>query len=233
MVCPVCEKPFTTKVLKSSKARRVGSDIDLRPIFKDIDTLKYGVCSCPNCGYSATHNTFDKIVNVHKKLIKDNVGAMFRPVDRSAMEIYDYDTAIVMHKMAYMCATVKNGKDSEKGYYSLLLSWLYRGKGESAKTVREKKALKNEEERFYMEANVLLSKAAMNERPPFMTLNQDTLDYILAYMSYYFEAYDRAAKLVSGILISSTTSRNLKEKAHDLKDMILAARSGNPVEEIE
>ena len=58
MTCVVCDKPFTTKILKSNRARRLESDVDLRPRYENIDTLKYGICSCPNCGYSAMHSAF-------------------------------------------------------------------------------------------------------------------------------------------------------------------------------
>ena len=44
VTCLVCDAEFKTKVLKSNKARRLGSDADLRPRFAHIDTLKYGVC---------------------------------------------------------------------------------------------------------------------------------------------------------------------------------------------
>ena len=48
--CPVCDKEFMSRTVKSSKARMIGTDNDLRPRFKSIDTLKYGVTSCPYCG---------------------------------------------------------------------------------------------------------------------------------------------------------------------------------------
>ncbi len=225
-VCPVCEKNFTTKVLKSSKARRIGSDDDLRPRFEDIDTIKYGICSCPNCGYSASHNIFDNITNVHKKLIRNNVAAMFKPVDRSSMEIYDYNTAVIIHKMAYMCAAIKGERYGEQGYYSLLLAWLYRAMGENAKTEREKKKHKEDEERFYAEANTLLSKAAMTETPPIMGLSQASLDYLLGYMAFHFGSLDQALRYVGAVLPATVNApQSLKDKALELKEKIQAKRS--------
>ena len=51
--CPVCMKEFTTKIVKTGKARFKGSEMDLRPIYEGVDTIKYDVYMCPHCGYSA------------------------------------------------------------------------------------------------------------------------------------------------------------------------------------
>jgi hypothetical protein len=107
MECPVCESHFTTKVLKSSKARRIGSDPDMRPRFRDIDILKYGVCSCPNCGYSATHSAFPHMNKHLMEKVVQRVCVNFKPEDRSDWTVYSYDQAIHMHELALTCADAK------------------------------------------------------------------------------------------------------------------------------
>ena len=37
--CPVCEKSFKSKTVKSGKARMIGTDQDLRPTFEGVDSL--------------------------------------------------------------------------------------------------------------------------------------------------------------------------------------------------
>ena len=62
----------------------------------------------------------------------------------------------------------------------------------------------------------------MNEMFPIMGLDQPTLEYILAYMAYHFEQTEVAAKLLGSVLTNKSASRNVKDKALDLKDEIVA-----------
>ena len=49
-VCPVCDRKFSNKIMKSNKAKLLNTDMDLRPIHQNIDIVKYDVISCPHCG---------------------------------------------------------------------------------------------------------------------------------------------------------------------------------------
>lgn len=51
--CPVCMKEFTTKIVKTGKARFKGSEMDLRPIYEGVDTIKYDVYMCRTDVYAA------------------------------------------------------------------------------------------------------------------------------------------------------------------------------------
>ena len=64
--CPVCGKEFKALTVKSNRARLIGTDIDLRPKFEQLDTLKYDVLCCPNCGYSALSRYFNNILDAQK-----------------------------------------------------------------------------------------------------------------------------------------------------------------------
>ena len=44
--CTVCDKVFKTKMIKNGRIKRLEPDLDLRPRFEYIDTLKYDVASC-------------------------------------------------------------------------------------------------------------------------------------------------------------------------------------------
>ncbi len=229
-VCPVCDSNFTTKVMKSSKARKLGSDMDLRPVFKDFDSIKYGVCACPNCGYAAVHSQFDQLGGFQIKNIKKDIADVYHPTDRSRATVYTYDMAIEMHKLAFMSASSKLAKDGEKAYICMLLAWLYRGKVENevsrlsneAERTRLTEDCQKNEERFYRLAYDGFTKAVMNENPPIMGLNQVTLDYLISYMAYHFDEVDTAGKLIGGVLTNSSASQNIKDKAYDLKEMIVA-----------
>ena len=228
MTCVVCDKPFTTKILKYNRARRIGSDADLRPRFENIDTLKYGICSCPNCGYSAMHNAFSHIAPRQINNIKEQVCVHFLPEDRSGWTSYTYDQAIRMHVLALQSAEAKMAKDGEKSYLHLLMSWLYREKQKEAETISVEEMrnteiadCKAQADEHYLAAFEGFQRAMMNEMFPIAGLNQPTLEYIIAYMAFYFGKLEVSAKLIGSVLTTSSASRNVKDHALELKDEII------------
>ena len=228
MTCVVCDKPFKTKILKSNRARRLGSDADLRPRHEHIDTLKYGICSCPNCGYSAMHSAFTHVSPRQISNIKEQVCVHFLPEDRSGWTSYTYDQAIRMHAMALQCAEAKLAKNGEKAYLHMLMAWLYREKQKEAEAITVEELRKQEIEtcrtqadEHYLAAFECFQQAIMNEMFPIMGLNQPTLEYIIAYMAFYFGKLEVSAKLIGSVLTTSSASRNVKDRALELKDEII------------
>ncbi len=59
--CTVCDKVFKTKTIKNGRVKRMEPDFDLRPRFEYIDTVKYGVVSCPFCGYTSLTRYFEHL----------------------------------------------------------------------------------------------------------------------------------------------------------------------------
>lgn len=225
--CPVCDKVFKTKMVKSGRVKRMESDMDLRPRFQYIDTNKYDVTFCPNCGYTAMNRYFEHLAPVQTKLIKEQICASFKPTNEEEPAVYDYDFAINRYKLALYTTMVKKGKTSEKAYTCLKIAWLFRGKAESldASDVSYEAVLKEckeQEELFYQQAYEGLMKAVSTEMFPICGMDQNTMDYLLAYMSAHFKRYDVASKCISNILGSATAQNKTKERARDLKDQIVA-----------
>lgn len=230
MVCRVCEKPFTTKVMKSSKARRTGSDMDLRPRFGGIDVVKYQLCSCPHCGYTAAPRNFEHISAYQKLEIQNKVCSQYEKSSEPVGVAYTDEQAIKMYELAQKTCEAKLGKNGEKGYIALNFAWLYRRMAEDLynplepeNQSEEYKKYKELEESLYKTAFDCLQMAMMNEDFPIMGLNEPTLEYIIAYMSYYFKKYDVAARMVSSVLTSSLASKNCKDNAYELKTMLIKA----------
>lgn len=225
--CPVCDKVFKTKMIKSGRVKRLESDRDLRPRHQYIDTLKYDVCSCPTCGYTAMHRFFPHVSSVQAKLIKEEVCAKFRTQITPDPATYDYDMAIDRYKLSLYNTVVKKGKISEKAYTCLKIAWLYRGKAESldANTQEGKQLIeecKKQEEEFYQQAYDGLMKAVSTEMFPICGMDQGTVDFLLAAMSIHYKKYDVASKLLAGILTSHTAGRQMKDKALLLKEEVIA-----------
>lgn len=228
LTCPVCDKKFKTKMVKSGKAKRMEPDEDLRPRFQYIDILKYQISACPYCGYTAMDNQFEHIMAGQRKLVRENVCVQFKS-DLSHQEdvTYSYETAIERYQLALLNAVVKKGKASEKAYICLKTAWLYRGYAEElaeAETKDEKKIqeCKASEEEYYKEAYEGFMKAISTEMFPMCGMEQSTVDYLMAYMSCHFKKYDSASRFVAEIITSHGASRKMKDKAVELKERIVA-----------
>ena len=125
--CPVCDISFTSKTVRAGKIKLIGKDTDLRAIYEIADPHKYDVIACENCGYSSIGRYFGKISTRQMRDIKDQVGTNFRGISNDK-DLFTYDDAILRYKLALVCCIVKHAKSSEKGYTSLKMAWILRGK---------------------------------------------------------------------------------------------------------
>lgn len=224
--CTVCEKVFEVKMVKSARVRRMLPDFDLRPRYENIDTLKYDVYACPYCGYAAQSRYFDHLTKGQINLVKETICANFAPTMIDNSPTYDYETAIARYQLALYNSMVKRGKNSEKAYTCLKLSWLYRSMAdEMPETIDEEKAKKAEcreyQEKYYREAFDGFQKALASEDFPMCGMDSYTMDYMLAAIACHFKEYSFASKAVSNILTSQMADRRIKDRALELKEQII------------
>lgn len=229
--CTVCDKVFKTKMVKNGRVKRLEPDFDLRPRFQYIDTTKYDVLSCPYCGYTAITRYFEHLTSAQIKMVKEQVSANFNGALGADLptlpEEYSYDEAIERYKLALFCAMAKKAKTSEKAYTCLKIAWLLRGKAETLtgtdeETLKQKAECKQQEDAFYLQAYEGLMKAVSSEMFPICGMDQTTVDYLLAAMSFNLKKYDVASKLIGGILTSSAAGQKMKDRAYDMKEKIIA-----------
>ena len=226
--CQVCMQEFSEKIVRTSRLRRKQPDFDLRPRFADIDTMKYDVYSCPYCGYSSLSRYFEPLTKGQINLIMQNICEKFIPTGVETPEIYDYDTALSRYEQALKCSAVKQVAASELAYTFLKTSWLCRAMAESMpEGTEEEKAKRSEiqqkEEAYYKKAYEGFQKALTTEDFPICGMDTLTMDYLLACIACHFKEYSFASKAVSNILGSQTADRRMKDKALDLKDIIVNA----------
>ncbi len=223
--CPVCDKEFRSKTVKIGKAKLIGTDMDLRPKYDIIDSLKYDVILCPFCGYAALSRYFQYITTPQAKLVVANITKNFHN-NPTTGDIYTYDEAIERYKLALANAIVKRGKSSEKAYICLKMAWVVRGKIENLDEDEpnyDKLKSESQEEENELLKNALegFLAARQSEGFPMCGMDESTVDYLIAVMSMRFDQLDVAAKLVSGILISPSANNRMKDKARNLKDMLM------------
>ena len=224
MQCPVCDKEFKSKTVKTGKPRLLGSDSDLRPKYSGIDSIKYDAIVCPNCGYAALSRFFGYMTSAQAKLIKDNISAKFHPTPETGA-VYSYDEAIKRHKLALLNAIVKRAHASEKAYTCLKIAWLYRGKKENLDmntpnaAAIKKDCEKNEHEMIASAYEGFVTSRA-KEDFPICGMDEATFDYLLADLAAKLGKFDIAGKMATNVIVSRTANAKLKERARNLRDVI-------------
>lgn len=223
--CPVCENDFKAKAVKIGKAKLIEVEMDLRPKYKNIDSLKYDAIVCPYCGYAALSRFFEFITSPQVKLVKDKICVNYR-AKRGEKEFYSYDDAIENHKLALLNAIVKKARVSERAYICLKLAWIIRGKAESILQDDENyneilKKCHKEEAEYIKNAYEGFKAAITSETYPMCGMDETTVDYLVAVLAMKTGSFDIASKLVSGIITSRTTNKRMKEKALNLKEELI------------
>lgn len=218
--CPVCDLTFTVKCVKAGKVKLSGKDTDLRPIYEDMDPLKYDAITCDKCGYSALTRYFGKLSTMQIMDIQKEIGSKFSGIDNH-LEIYSYDDAIIRHKLALLTSVVKKAKNSERAYTSMKLAWVLRGKRLSLKPGSpEIKALYKEEMECISNAYDGYMQAISRELFPIAGMDELTLQYLMADMARKLKKYNEAARLIANVLTSKSASARLKDQALTLKELI-------------
>lgn len=223
--CAICEKEFKAKTVKIGKAKLLGTDLDLRPKYESVDLLKYDVISCPFCGYTALSRYFKFITAPQAKKIQDFITKSFKP-QKDTREVYTYDEALERYKLTLANAIVKQAKPSEKAYICLKAAWLIRGKADhldpkDAEYAKQKEQCDTEETEFLKNALEGFLAARQTEGYPMCGMDEYTVDYLIAVTAMRFDQFDVATKLVSSILVSNAANPRMKDKARELKDMLM------------
>lgn len=222
--CPVCDSKFRTKTIKTGKIHLISQDTDLRPRYKNIDSIKYDVVACPNCGYAALARFFASIMPSQAKLIKENITKNFTGLAKID-GAYTYDYALGNYQLALANAMVKRAKSSEKAYTCLKTAWLCRGKAESMdgsepeyeKIIHE---LKEEEKSLMLKAYEGFKEAFTKENFPMCGMDELTVTYLVAELARRAGDYDESARYISRILTSRVASERIKDKARSIKELI-------------
>ncbi len=229
--CPVCDLEFKERAVRVGKARLIGTDLDLRPKYEHMDLLKYDVILCPRCGYAALSRYFKFLTFPQAKLIKDNISMTFKPIEYKK-PIYTHEDAIVRYKLTLANAIVKRAKTSEKAYICLKTAWVLRSMGEAldqtdAKYAVKKQIVDKEEMEFLKNALDGFIAARQSESFPMCGMDETTVDYIISVTAMKFQQYDVSSKLIAGILTSNTANPRMKDKARDVKDILMKKIKAN------
>lgn len=222
--CPVCDKEFKSKTVKTGKVKLVSADTDLRPKYQFVDSLKYDVVACPHCGYAALNRFFSYMTTVQARMIKENISASYKGGNTEG-DILTYDDAITKHKLALLNTVVKKGKLSERAYTCLKTAWLIRGKRETLPEDTKdynkvKEELVKQEQDFLLSAYEGFTEAFSKELFPMCGMDELTITYLLADLARRVGKYDESMRFVSKVIVSKEANERIKDKARQIKQMI-------------
>lgn len=224
--CPVCDSKIKARTLKAGKARLLRADMDLRPVYENIEPLKYDVVICPECGYAAISRYFSGLTPSQIKAVRETISSAYQQSDTKS-ETYTYEEAIGRYKLCLANAIVKHAKASEKAYICLKGGWLLRSMSESLDKeapdyTRKISELKAQENEFLKNALEGFLSARQAESYPMCGMDETTVEYLIAVLAMNFEQYDVASRLISGILVSASATGRMKDKAREVKDVLIA-----------
>ncbi len=227
--CPICENKFTEHTVKAGKARRVGSDLDLRPKYIGVDATKYNIVFCKKCGYAAPISAFPHISSMQRKLLKEQIQKNYTGVEEKGNTL-SYEEAVIRFKLALYCSVVKHGRNSEKAYLCLQLAWMYRGMAEEMEASGEAKKeelekLHKEEQNYIEKAHTGFETAMANELFPICGMDEMTFNYLLAELSRRVGKIDECKKLLGAILVSRSATTVVKDRARKLKEILAEEKS--------
>ncbi|MBR1866483.1 MAG: DUF2225 domain-containing protein [Lachnospiraceae bacterium] len=220
--CACCGEEFKALSIRAGKARPVGQDDDLRPVYESIDPLKYDAIVCPQCGYAALSRYFKTMMPVQRKKLKEEIMPKFKGMQISE-DVYSYDEAIMRYKLVLLCDVVGMGKNSRKAYTCLKLAWVIRGKLEhedAVMTPDTKKRLHAEELECIQNAYDGYRMAFSSEGFPMSGMDEVTLSYLVAILAFKLGDYRESMQYVANILGNSSVPSRIKNKAIDLKEKI-------------
>ena len=224
--CPVCYETFKTKTVRAGKLRLMGTDKDLRPLYEQMEPLKYDVVLCPHCGYATLTRYFGGLTAGQSKAVRDNISSSFHAPE-PAGDIYTYEEALNRYKICLANTIVKHGKASEKAYICLKAGWLLRSmreelNAEAADYDMSVKNIREQEKEFLKNALEGFISARQSENYPVCGMDEITLEYLIAVLAMEFDQDDIASKLISNILASPSANQRTKDKARDIKEELLA-----------
>ncbi len=219
--CPVCDEEFKSSAVRTGKAKLIGTDTDLRPRYQGVDPLKYDAIVCPRCGYAGVNRFFTAITTPQAKLVLEHISKKFNATLKLD-GVYSYDDAILFHRLALASAVVKRSKLSERAYTCLKTAWLLRAKQEEETTdEKDKSALHEQEQEFLSSAYDGFAEAMSKETFPICGMDENTMLCMLADIGRRVGHYEDAGRLISRVIVSRTAPERIKNKAREIKDLIV------------
>lgn len=191
--CPVCEKQFVTKKVRTSKLKLIKRDADFLSYYEGENPLLYNVFVCPYCGYAAFEDKFNKINSREIDLIKNTISSKWN--ERNFSDKRTVDEAIDAYKLALLSGEILEYSKYNLANICIRISWLNRIKED-----------KEEEERFTILARDLYRQAYTTES---INMGTTTLSYLIGELSRQVRDREEALNWFNTTLRSPDIKENV------------------------
>ena len=92
---------------------------------------------------------------------------------------------------------------------------------------QKKQELLEQENAFLNNALEGFITARQSEGFPMCGMDEMTVDYLIGALAVRFERYEIASKMIAGIIGSTSANPRMKDKARDLKDIVMKKMKAN------
>lgn len=216
--CPVCDTVFEARTVKQGMSIQEGTQVTLRPIYKNMDMIKYDVVLCEVCGYTALNRNFKKVSEKQVKAIREKISMKY--ISKKYPQVYDYNIALERYKMALYNDMVMGRTDINKAYLCLKASWVIESLINETSTPKELEAYKEMYQTFVTNALKGFSKNYNETVFPVFGMDQSTYQYLLGALSYEVKDMKATGFWLDKVVLSPVSSARIKIKARELKAKI-------------
>ncbi|WP_054691958.1 DUF2225 domain-containing protein [Syntrophomonas palmitatica] len=149
--CPVCEKKFPVRMMRSSKMRLERVDPDMRQRFEEFEPVWYNIWVCPHCLYANFNFEFKQISDALKPKIIEHGKTLKSKINLTDSKPRKIDEVFLSYYLALQTAQQAAKPDSGKlAKLWIRLSWLYSDVGdEEMYEYTSREALANFKDSFF------------------------------------------------------------------------------------
>jgi uncharacterized protein len=187
--CPICDKEFTSKKIRSKFIKIQGYDTDFCPIYKEgaVNGLLYNIYVCPHCGYSFSEDFSTYFPPTTKAQIEEKICKKWVPHNFGNERTID--DSIQTYKLSSLCASIKKERHVLVAGLYLRTAWLYRLKGNHS-----------QEKRFLLFAQKEYEESFSNDDFKGTQMSEIRLLYLLGDISKRIGHMDKATTYFSMVI---------------------------------
>jgi hypothetical protein len=205
--CPVCNGHFEAFVIRKSKLRVIETETDLKTTYHTIDPNLYDVMLCTLCGYAALVTYFNHISEKQKEQVQSLVSPRY--ISKDYPVPLTPENGVERYKLALLCAAVTGMRAGQKAILCLKLAWIYRDLAD-----------KTNEQLFIKNALIGLKEAYKSESFPIGAMDETTVKYLIGDLLRRSGQLSEAMRWISEVVTGRNTSRRIKNRALQVKDLI-------------
>lgn len=194
ILCPVCNRDFTSKKVRSRHLRVLRRDDDLNIVYHDVEPLFYQIFICPHCGFSGFESDFKELTPIQKRVFDDKIRYKWKSRDFGGVRTPEQ--AETSYKMALLVSETLNRSRLYMGHLCIKIAWFYRSQGNP------------KEETYLKHALEYFESAYQKERIEDSNIDEITIAYLVAELHRRFGNFKEAIVWYAKVLDNPEIKNN-------------------------